>query len=116
MSALDFQPDLTGHPGPAETAVSARVLGEILLVIILGIVEGRGRLDFRRDRAIPRFPEARLIGIAAAQCGLALFVRIGVDRRTVLGADVVALTQALRGIVGLPKDLEERVVACARRV
>src|SRR5262245_12867261 len=88
---LDIQPDLAGHPCPAQPAISPGVLGEILLVVILGVVERSGGSDFRRDWAIARFLESRLIGVATLLGGLALFIAIGVDRRAILCAGVVSL-------------------------
>src|SRR6478736_5982696 len=78
--------DRAGHAGTAEPAIAERVLGEILLVIVLGEIE------FRR------------LG------GLLLLRREGVDAGTVLRADVVALPHALRRVVAFPEHLEQRLV------
>src|SRR5205807_9164902 len=42
--------------------------------------------------------------------------RIGVDRRAVLGADIIALAHALSRVVAFPEYLEERLVARHLRV
>ena len=47
------QPDRAGDAGAAETAVAARVLREVLLVVVLGVVERRRVGDLRRDLAVP---------------------------------------------------------------
>src|SRR5215510_16469205 len=48
----DAGADLAGDAGAAEPAIAHRVLGEILLVIVLGEVELRRVEDLRGDRAI----------------------------------------------------------------
>ena len=48
----DAQPDGAGHAGAAETTIAPRVLGEILLVIVLGVEERRRLDDLGRDRAV----------------------------------------------------------------
>ena len=42
----------TRHARAAEAAVPAGVLGQVLLMVLLGIVERTGCLDLRRDRFI----------------------------------------------------------------
>src|SRR5207245_933407 len=54
----------TGDAGAAETAVAAWILGEILLVIVLGVVELWRVENLGRDRAVARLREQALIGIA----------------------------------------------------
>src|SRR4029453_18370477 len=99
--------DGAAHARAAETAVSARVLREILLVIRLGVVElGRGG-DLGRDRVEAALPERRLVAVARRLSGAALLVVVPVDRGAVLRADVVALTHALRRIVRFPENPEQ---------
>src|ERR1700722_9569905 len=43
--------DLASHAGAAEAAIAVRILRQILLVVILGEVEGRRVADLGRDRA-----------------------------------------------------------------
>ena len=45
-------PDGAGDPGSAAAAIAAGILGEILLVIVLGIEEFRRRQDLGADRAL----------------------------------------------------------------
>ena len=55
------QSDRTGHPGAAEAAIAARILGEILLMVILGEIERPRRDDLRRDRPVAaRFQRLRV--------------------------------------------------------
>ena len=81
--------------GAAQPAVAAGVLRQVLLVVVLGVVEGGRRGDLGGDRpvAVPSQLglEARAAGLGGGQLG---GVR-AVDGRTVLGADVVALAHAL---------------------
>jgi len=46
------RPDRAGDLGAGEAAVTSGVLGEILLVIGLGVVERRCVADLGRDRAV----------------------------------------------------------------
>src|SRR5688572_32764613 len=102
--------DRTGNAGAAQPAVAAGILGEVLLVVFLGIVELRRRTDLGRDRAEAGLAERLLKLGLRGERRLHLRITIGVDRRAVLRARVVALTHALRGIVRLPEALEELVV------
>ena len=52
----DARPDLAGDAGAAEPAIAARVLGEVLLVVVLGEVERAGLGDLGRDRRRSRAP------------------------------------------------------------
>src|SRR5687767_10506464 len=40
------------HPASAQAAIASRILLQILLVIVLGVVELRRVLDLRRDRTV----------------------------------------------------------------
>jgi len=42
----------TGDPRAAEPAVAVRILGEVLLVVILGVIEGRRLADLGGDGAV----------------------------------------------------------------
>src|SRR5208282_2454011 len=55
--------------------------------------------------------EPLLIGIARGLGGALLGFAIGVDRRAVLRADIVALAHALGRVVTLPEELEQAGVA-----
>ena len=109
-------PDRAAHPGAAEPAIAAGVLGEVLLVVVLGVEEVAGRHDLGRDAAEAGGAELRLIGLARAFGGLALRVVEVVDARAVLRADVVALAHPLRRIVALPERLQQRVVRHLLRI
>src|SRR3977135_4355883 len=102
--------DRAGDSGAAEAAIAERVLRQILLVVILGEVKGRGVLDLGRDLAVAGGIQLLLKAIARGFCGAALLRRIGVDCRAVLRADIVALAHALARVVALPEQLEERLI------
>src|SRR6266403_6145038 len=102
--------DRTRHPGAAESAIAGRILGEILLMIVLREIEfGRWR-DLRGDGSQTLCRQRLLIGRAGCIGCFALRVAESVDRGTILGADVIALTHALRRVVTFPKRLQELVV------
>src|SRR3954454_19197367 len=81
-----------GHARAAEAAVAVGHLGEVLLVVVLGVVEVGGVDDLRADVAVAGVAELLLVGVARRLGGGALSIGVGVDARPVLGADVVALT------------------------
>src|SRR5262245_23892039 len=108
--------DGAAHAGAAEPAVAARVLVQVLLVVVLREVEGRRLADLGGDRAEAGLAERARVGVARRLGRLALRLAVGVDGRAVLGADVVALAHALRGVVALPEDLQQRVVRDSRRI
>src|SRR4051812_33942708 len=58
----------TGNPRAAEAAVAVRVLAEVLLVVILGVIELRRRADLGGDAAIP-------LGLQRLLEGLLRFLR-----------------------------------------
>src|SRR5687767_14505467 len=109
-SGLDAGAEGADHAGAADAAVAGRVPGQVLLVVVLGEVEGAGRRDLGGDRAQAAAGQALAVGLP---CGLRrplLVDGIGVDRRAVLAADVVALAHALGRVVVLPEDLEQLIV------
>src|SRR5687768_9387577 len=91
----DGQPGRAGHARAAVTAVAPRILREVLLVIVLGVVELRRVEDLGRDLLEARLRELFLVRVARGFRELALLGRVHVDARAVLGADVVALAHAL---------------------
>src|SRR4029079_4788083 len=97
-------------------AVAARVLGQVLLVVLLGEVVLRSGRDLGRDGAVDLGPEALLGILARLLRGPPFLISVRVDRRPVLRADVVALAHALRGVVALPEDAEQVLVADLRGV
>ena len=60
----DVDPNRAGHARAAETAVAVRVLGQVLLVVVLGVVELGRRDDLRRDRAVAGLRQLRLERVA----------------------------------------------------
>src|SRR6187397_1592727 len=78
-------------PGVGVASVAEGVLGEVLLVVVLGVVVRRRRLDLRGDVTEP--PAGELVAVDLGQvAGGLLLLRGGVvDRGAVLRADVVAL-------------------------
>src|SRR5262252_1945970 len=113
---VDRGPDRTAHAGAAEAAVSGRILGEILLMIILGKIEVRGGQDLCRDGTVPSRGERLLVHRLGSLCGRALRGRVHVDAGPVLGADVVALPHALSRVMTLPEGLQQRLVGNLLRV
>src|SRR3954447_15242528 len=114
MAALEpplrVQADRAAHARPPEPAVAVGHLGQVLLVIVLGVEERPGVRDLGRDLAEPRGPESLAERRARALDGLALLWRRDVHRRAVLGPDVVALAHPLRGVVPLPEDPQQLLV------
>ncbi len=103
----DAEPDRAGDAGAREAAVAAGVLLEVLLVVLLGRVERAGLGDLGRDLPAMALGERRLVGVARRDHDVALLGRRPVDRRAVLGADVVALPHALGGVVLLPEGAQQ---------
>src|SRR6185437_2356450 len=105
-----------GHAGAAEAAIAVGILRQVLLVIILGVVEGRRIGDLGGGRAAYKTRERLLKGITRGLGAATLLGARGIDRRAVLRADVVALAHALGRVVALPEGLEQRVVADDARI
>src|SRR5207248_8001673 len=87
--------DRAAHTGSTEPAVAVRILLEILLVVILGVVELRRGQDLRGDRAMAGCLQPLLVRIARAFRRAPLLVVEVIDAGTVLRADVVPLPHAL---------------------
>src|SRR5262249_19712401 len=110
-SRTSLEPDRARHAGATNAAVAPRVLGQVLLVIVLGVIE-RGRVeDLGGDPAVAPLRQHPLVGIARGLGEPALLRRVDVDARAVLRADVVALPHTLRGIVSLPEHAQQIAVA-----
>jgi len=84
-------------------------------VVVLRVIEGRGRKDLGRDGSVPRVAERALVTLQRLRRQLVLRIIEVVDARPILRPAVVPLSQARSRIVALPKDLEERVVRDLRR-
>src|SRR3569623_3043854 len=108
--------DLARHAGTAEAAIAARNLGEVLLVVVLGEVEVLKRRDLGADRVIPFRRKRLLVSGFRGKRRLHLRLARRIDRRAILGADVVALPHALRRIVAFPERLQQRLVRDLDRV
>src|SRR5262249_30610567 len=91
----DAGADLASDAGTAEPAIAHRVLGEILLVIVLGKVELRRVEDLGRDGAVALRRQRLLVLGLRPLGGCTLRRRSDVDTRAILGPDVVALAHAL---------------------
>src|SRR5689334_22348783 len=83
--ALRADADRAAHAGAAEPAVAVRVLAQVLLVIVLGVVEHRRRQDLGGDRRVAGAGEAVLIGRLRRLGRALLRLTIGIDARAVLG-------------------------------
>src|SRR5260370_9603735 len=79
-------------------------------MIVLGEIEFAGWRDLRGDGAQTLCRQRLLIGRSGCIGDSALRVADGIDRGTILGANVVALTHALRRVVTFPKRLQELLV------
>src|ERR1700677_976134 len=105
-SGLMCQADGTAHAGSAKAAVAPWVLGEVLLVVIFGVVERAGLGDFGCDLSMPGLREHLLVGIPRGLRGETLGLVLPEDHRAVLAADIVSLAHALGRVVPLPEQLE----------
>src|SRR5688572_30393507 len=100
----------TGDAGAAQPAIAVRVPGEVLLVVILGVIElGRGA-NFGGNRSEAFGLQRLLVHLLRLRRGLRLGLTICIQRRAVLRAGVVALAHALRRIVRFPEALEQLFV------
>src|SRR5580692_12750499 len=108
--------DRAAHAGAAEAAITLRILGEVLLMIVLGKIERRRVDDLGSDRAHALRVERLGIGRLRGFRGGALRRRKYIDAGAVLGADVVALAHALGRVVALPEGLEQLLVGDFLRV
>src|SRR5215203_5478277 len=99
---------------PAVIGVFGRVLEVVVLVVVLGDPEVRGRLDRDHDRLLEAAGggKRRLRGLGQA----ALLLVMDEDRRPVGLALVAELAFGIEWVDVLPVDLEELVVADLRRV
>src|SRR5262245_23989760 len=107
---FDADADRAGDARAADTAVALRVLGQVLLVIVLGEVERRGGGDLGRDLAEALGRQRLLIGLQRGDRLGGLRVARDIEARAVLGADVVALAHALGRVVVFPEHLQELAI------
>src|SRR5690606_19533015 len=95
----------TGDAGRVDRAVAVRHLVQVLLVVVLGVVEGAGaplavrtvvdRADLGGDVTEPGALQLRCVDVARGPGGVGLLGRGGEDRRAVLRPPVVALAVPL---------------------
>src|SRR5688572_26336322 len=78
----------TGHAGAAEAAVTAGILGEVLLVIVLGVVELRRGAELGGDRPVALCLQGFLVDFLRTGCRLRLRITICIDGGAVLRAGV----------------------------
>src|SRR5688500_2941441 len=88
--------------------VSARVLAQIVLVVIFGAIPGAGRLDARRDRSLPTPGRINTCDDAFRDGPLSL--RLRERRGAILRPNVVALTVKCRRIVQPEKPAFEQIL------
>src|SRR6266849_2167921 len=58
------EPGRAAHARAAAAAIAPRVLGEVLLLVVLGVVELGRWADFRRDGLVAGLAEHALVGVA----------------------------------------------------
>src|SRR5690242_17459381 len=73
------QPHRAADAGATEAAVALGVLGEVLLVVVLGVVELGRREDLGGDRAVARLAQHLLVRVPRGLGGALLRVTEGVD-------------------------------------
>lgn len=102
------------RPCPTQAAVPVRILAlrQVLLVVPLRRVEHPPlrREDLGGDLPVAGVRQHLLVRLAGRLRRGRLGRGVGVDRGAVLGADVVALAEALGRVVGLPEELEQTFV------
>src|ERR1043166_2582466 len=97
------------------TGITARIFSQIILMIALGAVPGRGGLDGRSNRTLPlpRRLNARYHSLRR----FLLLRRLRKNRRSILSADVIALTVEGGRIMQFEEPLLEYIfVAKVRRI
>src|SRR5438128_1157786 len=106
-SVPGLQPDRAAEAGATQTAVPVGVPGQVLLVVVLGVVEGRRGRDLGGDLAVAGTGENRLVGLARGLGRIGLVLRDRVDGGAVLRARVVSLSHSLGRVVALPEDPQQ---------
>src|SRR6516165_6273024 len=108
---LDVEADWAAQPRPAQTAIAVRHLGQVLLVVVFSEVKRRDLEDLGRDGPVAVCRQNPLVGLLGSLGRASLSRGVDVDAGSILGADVVALSHALRGIMAFPEGFEQRLVA-----
>src|SRR5579875_1095075 len=95
VPVLTERRDRAGDAGSGQPTVAIRHLVQVLLVVVLGIVEGTERFDLGRNLVVAGALQLGVVGLLG-RLGDAPLLIVGVeDGRAILGADVAALTHAL---------------------
>ena len=76
---VEVEPDRTADAGPAQAAVAAWVFGQVLLVIVLGVIEGVERRNLSRDFAMAGRAQLLLVRRERATRDILLLVIDRVD-------------------------------------
>ena len=72
-------------------------------MIILGVIEFRGRDNLGRNLPVTRLRERALVTFQRLPRGFFLLFRTGINPGTVLGTDIIPLAHTLGGIMRLPE-------------
>src|SRR5262245_61013841 len=110
VGSLCVHTDWAAHAGASQPAIPRGILGEILLVIFLRVIKRRGVRNFSCDPSEAGVVQPVLKDLPRCFGRTLLLRRERVDRGTILSADVVSLPHALRRIMVLPENLEQRVI------
>ena len=97
-------------------AVAVGVPGQVLLVVLLGVIERAGVDDLGGDLAEAARRQRSLVPVPRRQRLFPLGLTEHIDAAAVLAADVVALAHALGGVVHLPEHLQQLLIRRHRRV
>src|SRR5262249_39765864 len=108
--------DRASDADAAEAAVTHRIFGEVLLVIVLGKIEFGGVEYLGCDHAIAFGSERLFEGRLRGLCSVALLRRIDIDAGSILRTDVIALAHPLRRVVIFPERLQQLLVGDLLRI
>src|SRR5687767_13107860 len=84
---------------PSNPTIPIRILRQVLLVIILGVIKLRRLQDLGGDLAVAGLGQTLLIRLLSLLRGGTLFVVVEIDAGAILSADVVALAHAVGRVV-----------------
>src|SRR5258708_8065966 len=110
-------PNSTVNPAAhaaSNPTVPIRILGQLLLVILPGVINRWRISDLGGDAPAAQGPQRAAVFAPAGLGGRALRGIAAENNRAVLGADVVALPHALCRIVRLPEQLQQGLVGNRR--
>ena len=104
--------DRATNPGTTDPTIAIGIFCEVLLMIFLCKIKRNPGSHFGRDRAKPTFSKPRTVVIQYTLSMGNVRIVIKVKRRSVLRADIVSLTHALRRVVLFTKDGKEPFERC----